>query len=63
MPRQDGVSGYTSPYLLQIDAPGYFACPMGVITSFSFNKGGDEKMFNSRGLPLIIEGSFSVTDL
>jgi hypothetical protein len=36
---------------------------MGVITSFSFRKGGDEMLFNNRGLPLIIEGSMSITDL
>ncbi|WP_368880390.1 hypothetical protein [Proteus mirabilis] len=62
-PKQDGVSGYNSPFLLQLDAPGFFSCPMGVVTSFSFRKGGDEMLFNNRGLPLIIEGSMSVQDL
>lgn len=62
-PRQDGPTGHTSPFILQVDAPGFFSCPMGVITSFSFRKGGDEMLFNNRGLPLIIEGSMSITDL
>jgi hypothetical protein len=62
-PRQEGPSGHTSPFLVQVDAPGFFSCPMGVCTSFSFRKGGDEMMFNDSGLPLIIEGSLSVTDL
>lgn len=62
-PKQDGVSGYTSPFILQVDAPGFFSCPMGVITSFSFKKGGDEALYNNRGLPLIIEGSMTITDL
>jgi hypothetical protein len=62
-PRQEGTSGHISPFLLQVDAPGFFSCPMGAITSFSFRKGGDEMLFNSRGLPLVIEGSFTVTDL
>ena len=62
-PRQEGVNGHISPFLVQVDAPGFFSCPMGVVTSFSFRKGGDELMFNNRGLPLIIEGSMTITDL
>lgn len=62
-PRQEGTSGHISPFLLQVDAPGFFSCPMGAITSFSFRKGGDEMLFNNRGLPLVIEGSFTVMDL
>ena len=63
LPRQDGPSGHTSPFLVQVDAPGFFSCPMGVVSSFSFRKGGDEMMFNDSGLPLIIEGSMSIMDL
>lgn len=63
LPKQEGPSGHTSPFLLQVDAPGFFSCPMGAITSFSFRKGGDEMLFNNRGLPLVIEGSMSITDL
>lgn len=62
-PRQDGITGHTSPFILQLDAPGYFSCPMGVVTSFSFRKGGDEAFFNRRGLPLVIEGTMNVMDL
>ena len=63
LPRQHGTSSTLSPFLLQIDAPGFFSCPMGVVTSFSFRKGGDEMLFNERGLPLVVEGSMSITDL
>lgn len=62
-PRQESTSGHISPFLMQVDAPGFFSCPMGAITNFSFRKGGDEMLFNNRGLPLIIEGSFTITDL
>ena len=62
-PRQDGPNGHTSPFILQVDAPGFFSCPMGVVSSFSFRKGGDDMLFNDRGLPLVIEGSMSITDL
>lgn len=61
--KQDGPSGTESPFLCQIDAPGYFSCPMGVVTSLSFTKGGDDRMFNRRGLPLVIEGTMTVRDL
>lgn len=61
--RQEGPTGHVSPFVLQVDAPGYFSCPMGVITNMSFRKGGDEVLFNDRGLPLVIEGSLSIMDL
>lgn len=63
IPKQEGINGHTSPFILQVDAPGFFSCPMGIVTSFSFKKGGDEMMFNNRGLPLIIEGSMTISDL
>ena len=62
-PRQEGPTGHISPFILQVDAPGFFSTPMGVATSFSFRKGGDEMLFNDRGLPLVIEGSMTVNDL
>lgn len=63
LPRQDGPSGMQYPYLAQMDCPGYFSCPMGIINSLSFVKGGSDVLFNSSGLPLIIEGTFSIGDL
>lgn len=63
LPRQDGPSGHQSPFLVQVDAPGFFSCPMGVVTALSFRKGGDDMLFNDRGLPLVIEGSMTVADL
>jgi hypothetical protein len=63
LPRQDGPSGMMNPFLLQMDCPGYFSTPMGCITSLSFVKGGSEQLWNSSGLPLVIEGTFAVSDL
>jgi hypothetical protein len=63
MPRQDGPSGMMNPFLLQVDAPGYFSTPMGAITSMSFVKGGQEQLWNAAGLPMVIEGSLNLTDL
>jgi hypothetical protein len=63
LPRQDGPSGMMNPFLLQMDCPGYFSTPMGCITSLSFVKGGSEQLWNASGLPLVIEGTFAVSDL
>lgn len=63
IPRQYGPSGKLYPYLIQMDAPGLFSCPMGAISSITFKKGGDNMWFNSSGLPLVIEGSVNVIDL
>ena len=62
-PRQLGPSGIVFPYIFQVDAPGYFSCPMGAITSLSFTKGSDDHWFNPRGLPLMIEGTINISDL
>jgi hypothetical protein len=63
LPRQYGPSGKLYPYLVQVDAPGLFSCPMGAVTSITFKKGGDNMWFNSSGLPLVIEGSLNIIDL
>lgn len=63
LPRQYGPSGKDFPFLVQVDCPGLFSCPMGAISSITFKKGGDNMWFNSAGLPLVIEGSINVIDL
>lgn len=63
IPRQYGPSGKLYPYLIQMDAPGLFSCPMGAVSSITFKKGGDNMWFNSSGLPLVIEGSMNIIDL
>lgn len=63
IPRQDGPSGMKNPYMIQVDAPGYFSCPMGAVQSITFKKGGDNMWFNANGLPMVIEGSISIIDL
>lgn len=63
LPRQYGPSGKDFPFLVQVDCPGFFSCPMGAISSITFKKGGDNNWFNSAGLPLVIEGSINIIDL
>ena len=63
LPRQFGPSGMDFPFILQLDCPGFFSCPMGCVTSVDFKKGGDNFWFNASGLPLVIDGSLTVVDL
>lgn len=64
LPRQLATSGIMFPYVLQIDAPGWFSTPLGCINSLSFTKGGtDGFLCNDFGLPLVIEGTIGIGDL
>lgn len=65
LPRQteNTAAGFTFPFICQIDCPGYFSTPMGIIQNLSFTKGGDESLWSKTGLPLVIQGTFSVVDL
>ena len=63
LPKQEGVNGLSSPYLMELDCPGFFCSPMAAIQSLSFRKGGDGALFNPSGLPLVIEGSISIVDM
>lgn len=63
LPRQDGPTGMIYPFLVQLDCPGFFNCQMGIVTSLNFTKGGEDNLFNSSGLPLVIQGTFQVADL
>jgi hypothetical protein len=63
LPRQDTIMGYHSPFIIKMDAPGWFNTSMGVVTSLDFVKGGDEQMWTSDGLPLALKVNMQVKDL
>jgi len=64
LPRQTaGAVGYTHPYLLQVDSPGYFNIEMGYVSNLTFKRGGSEKLFTAEGYPRIIEVSLTLKDL
>jgi hypothetical protein len=63
LPRQDGLLGYESPFLLKVSSPGYFDIDMGVITSLTIMKGGTDSLWTIDGLPQMIEVNVSITDL
>jgi hypothetical protein len=63
VPRGVPPNGMTFPYVLQIDAPGYFSTGSGVITNMSIKRGGDDSLFSVDGLPLIVEVNMTIGDL
>lgn len=63
LPRSETNSGYDSPFLIQAQALGYCTVELGMVTSFSFEIGGGDKMFNAHGLPMAIDVSMSIEDL
>lgn len=63
LPRQADDNGYVSPFFLRADLPGYFSCDLGMVSSFSFVRGGAQGLFTKDGLPRSISGSFTIDDL
>jgi len=63
LPRQDTLAGYYSPFIVRVDSPGYFTCDMGVVTSLTFKKGGNDGLFTKDGYPLEMEVSLNIKDL
>lgn len=62
-PRQAADNGLVSPFMVRADIPGVFCSDFGLITNFTFTRGGDNNLWTKDGLPRAISGSFSITDL
>lgn len=62
-PRQLGVNGIMSPFLVRAYIKGEFSCSMGIIDSFSFKKGGPGDAWSIDSLPLTIEVDMSIAEL
>ena len=63
LPVSRGPSMYSTPFVFQMDCPGYFACDLGVCTGFDFVKGGSENLWTDTGLPRQISVTMQVRDL
>ena len=63
MPRQAAENGLVSPFLVRGDVSGMFTVDLGMITSFTFTRGGSNDLRTKDGLPLAISGSFTIQDL
>lgn len=62
-PRQAADNGLVSPFMIRADVPGIFTTDLGMITNFTFTRGGDNHLWTKDGLPRAISGTFSITDL
>ena len=62
-PRQLGVNGIMSPFLVRAYIKGEFCCTMGIVDSFSFKKGGQGDAWSLDGLPTSIEVDMSIVEL
>jgi hypothetical protein len=63
LPRQVRPDSYKSPMLIRLDSPGFLSCDMGMITNFTFIRGGQNNLWSSSGLPLAIDVNCTVTDM
>lgn len=63
LPRQADDNGFVSPFFVRADIPGYMTCDLGMITNFSFTRGGAVGLFSKDGLPRCISGTFSIESL
>ena len=62
-PRQLGINGIMSPFLVRAYIKGEFCCTMGIIDSFSFKKGGPGDAWSIDSLPTSIEVDMSIQEL
>lgn len=63
LPRQDSLLGYGQPFVLRLSAPGRFESSMGVVSSITFTKGGNDDLWTKDGLPQEIEVNLNIKDL
>ncbi|MGL6099479.1 MAG: hypothetical protein ACRC0G_07625 [Fusobacteriaceae bacterium] len=62
-PRQLGVNGIMSPFLIRAFVKGDFACTMGIVESFSFKKAASGDGWTVDCLPTSIEVTMSISEL
>lgn len=63
MPRQADENGFVSPFFIRADIPGLFTSDFGLITDFTWTRGGNNDLWTKDGLPRAISGSFTIADL
>lgn len=64
LPRQQTLSGYSAPFILKADCPGWFTSPMCVVTNISWKRGADSDVnWSAGGLPTAIDVDLTIKDL
>ena len=62
-PRQVKPDSYKAPMLIRMDSPSFMNCDMGMITSFTYIRGGSENLWTPEGYPMAIDVTLTVTDM
>jgi hypothetical protein len=62
-PRSTGENSYTSPNVISIYSKGKFACPLGIVDSYTVKRGRPEHGWTGERLPLCLDIQFTVKDL
>ena len=64
LPRQikNKANDYSSPFLVRATYKSIFNCQLGIVSSLSFTKGGEDK-WNAMGLPTQVDVSMEIKDL
>jgi hypothetical protein len=63
LPILHSTATYSQPFVFQLDCPGHFSCDLGICTSFSFTRGGSDRLWTASGLPREIDVTMQVKDL
>jgi hypothetical protein len=63
LPIQVSTYGYTTPFVIRADCPGWFSIDCGYVSSLDFRRAPDEGAFNASGLATAIEVTMSITDI
>lgn len=63
LPISVSTYGYTSPFVIRADCPGWFSIDCGYVSSIDFRRAPDEGTFNASGLATAIEVTMSITDI
>jgi len=63
MPRQIGSKTFTNPFFVRVNMKGRFSIPMGIIESFTVERGEDKNNWTSNDVPRTIKCSISIKDL
>ena len=62
LPKQAGVNGYISPFLVRAYFKGLFNCQMGIITNMTVSR-GEMGNWTLNGLPASVDVNFTIKDL
>jgi len=63
LPISVSTYGYTTPFVIRADCPGWFSIDCGYVSSIDFRRAPDEGSFNASGLATAIEITMSITDI